>query len=168
VRAASGHPATLLPTNAIEVPPPHGAYTKAKDHGPSIAGQGRASQQKRVARVRFGSVASHPDVRDAPGMSAMPPIATQSVRRNEASRCAITGCEQMQQRSPLFGHLVGAHEQCRRPATGDRRPFGRSVARIKQRPRCSLKLLCNGQGRTTGVITVTKPQPLPCMSVFCV
>ena len=25
-----------------------------------------------------------------------------------------------------------------------------------------------GQGRTTGVITVTKPQPLSCMSVFCV
>ena len=40
------------------------------------------------AHVRFGSVASHPDLRDAPGMSAMPPIATQSVRRNEASRCA--------------------------------------------------------------------------------
>src|SRR5262249_17394727 len=30
-----------------EVPPPHGAYPKAKDHGRSIAGQGRASQQKR-------------------------------------------------------------------------------------------------------------------------
>jgi len=28
---------------------------------------------------------SHPDVRDAPGMSAMPPIPTPSVRRNEAS-----------------------------------------------------------------------------------
>jgi hypothetical protein len=39
--------------------------------------------------VRVGSVASHPDVRDAPGMSALPPKATQSVRRNEASRCAI-------------------------------------------------------------------------------
>jgi hypothetical protein len=39
----------------------------------------------------FGSVASHPDVRDARGMSAMPLIATQSVRRNEASRCAKTG-----------------------------------------------------------------------------
>ena len=37
------------------------------------------------------TIASHPDVRDAPGMSAMPPIATQSVRRNEASRCANTG-----------------------------------------------------------------------------
>src|SRR5262249_5462361 len=31
------------------------------------------------------------------------------------------------------------------------------------------KLVCNGQGRTTGVITVTKPpQTLPVMSVFCV
>src|ERR1700760_697741 len=36
----------------------------------------------------FGSVASHPNIRDARGMSAMPPIATESVRRNEASRCA--------------------------------------------------------------------------------
>src|SRR6516162_7539338 len=43
------------------------------------------------AFVGCGSIASHPDVRDAPGMSAMPPIATQSVRRNEASRCANTG-----------------------------------------------------------------------------
>src|SRR6516165_2754274 len=41
-----------------------------------------------LVNVQFGSVASHPDVRDAPGMSAMLPIATQSVRRNEASRCA--------------------------------------------------------------------------------
>jgi hypothetical protein len=40
-------------------------------------------------------------------MSAMPPIATQSVRRNEASRCAKTGCEQSQQGSRLFDDLVG-------------------------------------------------------------
>src|SRR5262249_17156305 len=33
----------------------------------------------RPVNVRFGSIASHRDVRDAPGMSAMPPIATQSV-----------------------------------------------------------------------------------------
>jgi len=46
---------------------------------------------------RCGSVASHPDVRDAAGMSAMPSIATQSVRRNEASGCANSGCEQSQQ-----------------------------------------------------------------------
>jgi hypothetical protein len=42
---------------------------------------------------RYGSVASHPDVRDAHGMSAMPPIATQSVRHNETSQCANFGLE---------------------------------------------------------------------------
>src|SRR5262245_55758266 len=62
---------------------------------------------------RDGSVASHPDVRDAAGMSAMPSIATQSVRRNEASRCATSGCEQSQQIAKLFDHLVGAGEQHR-------------------------------------------------------
>jgi len=38
--------------------------------------------------VACGLVASHPDVRDAPGMSAVPPIATQLVSHNEASQCA--------------------------------------------------------------------------------
>src|SRR5262245_2164759 len=33
-----------------EFPPPHGAYPKAKDHGSTIAGQGRTSQQKPPAR----------------------------------------------------------------------------------------------------------------------
>src|SRR5262245_40953062 len=42
-------------------PPPHGAYPKAKDRGLSIAGswsafRGRASQQKRPAHVRYGSM----------------------------------------------------------------------------------------------------------------
>src|SRR5262245_12099100 len=41
-----------------------------------------------LALVCFGSVASHPDVRDAPGMSAMPPRATASVRRNKTMLCA--------------------------------------------------------------------------------
>ena len=43
---------------------------------------------KRGVFTQPGSVASHPDVRDGPGRSAMPPIATASVRRNEALRCA--------------------------------------------------------------------------------
>src|SRR5262249_8336749 len=34
-----------------------GVNPKAKDHGSSIAGQGRASQQKRATHVRFGSAA---------------------------------------------------------------------------------------------------------------
>src|SRR5262249_39332688 len=48
-------------------------------------------------------------------MSTMPPIATQSVRRNEASRCAITGREQVQQTKRaamrLFDHVVGLQLQ---------------------------------------------------------
>src|SRR5215467_16193916 len=73
-----------------------------------------------LAEVRSGSVASHPDVRDAPGMSATPPTATRSVRRNEASRCAKTGCEQSQQTAQLFDHLVGAGEQRWRDFEGER------------------------------------------------
>src|SRR5262249_52396382 len=41
-----------------------------------------------MANVRYGSIASHRAVRHAPGMSAMPPIANQSVRRNEVTLCA--------------------------------------------------------------------------------
>src|SRR5262249_50315372 len=37
-----------------ELAPPHGAYPKARDHGLSIAGQARASQQSRAAHVRSG------------------------------------------------------------------------------------------------------------------
>ena len=65
-----------------------------------------ASQQKRTAHVRFGSVASHPDLRDAPGMSAMPPIAARSVRRNKASRCANrrhSQCSRLSYSSPRRG-----------------------------------------------------------------
>jgi hypothetical protein len=40
-------------------------------------------------------------------MSALPPIATKLVRRNEVTLCAISGCEQMQQNPCLFDHLVG-------------------------------------------------------------
>src|SRR5262249_54356320 len=35
-----------------ELAPPHGAYPKARDHGLSIAGQARASHQKRATHVR--------------------------------------------------------------------------------------------------------------------
>src|SRR5262249_50296252 len=73
-----------------------------------------ASQQKLRVDVADGSIASHRGVRNAPGMSAMPPIATQSVRRNEASRCATSGCEQPQQNSRVIrslDHLIGAGKQ---------------------------------------------------------
>ena len=38
-----------------EFAPPHGVYPKARDHGVSIAGQARASQQKAATYVRVGS-----------------------------------------------------------------------------------------------------------------
>jgi hypothetical protein len=44
-------------------------------------------------------------------MSAMPPTATESMRRNEMSLCATTGREQAQQTEQLFDHLIGAGEQ---------------------------------------------------------
>src|SRR5262245_64082780 len=79
--------------------------------GDSIAGlgsgQGLAAVRHFVSvNDRIGSVASHPDVRDAPGMSAMPSIATASVRRNKTLRCAMSGCEQSQQ----VDHLVRSEE----------------------------------------------------------
>src|SRR5262245_40819301 len=53
------------------------------------------------ASVRFGSVASHPDLRGAPGMSAMPSIATQS---------GVAMCHKptyAAQQCGLFDHLIG-------------------------------------------------------------
>src|SRR4029077_17673486 len=44
-------------------------------------------------------------------MSAMPSIATESVRRNEPTRWAITGREQSQQNLRLLDHFIGAREQ---------------------------------------------------------
>src|SRR5262245_6044876 len=44
-------------------------------------------------------------------MSAMPPIATESVRRNEPTLRAKTRREQSQQGSALFDNLVGSGEQ---------------------------------------------------------
>ena len=67
----------------------HRADPRAKDHG-SIAGQGRASQQKRPAHVRFGSIATDRHAGAARGMSALPPIATGLMRHSEASLSAIS------------------------------------------------------------------------------
>ena len=61
--------------------------------------------------VSSGSIASHRAVRNAPGMSAMPLIATQSVRRNEASQCAISRHMLCGKPAPLFDHLVSAQEE---------------------------------------------------------
>src|SRR5262249_325623 len=70
-----------------------------------------AGRDFNAAYDRSGSMASHPDVRDTPGMSAMPPEATQSVRRNKASRCAISGREQTHQQMQLVDHVVGESQQ---------------------------------------------------------
>jgi len=45
-------------------------------------------------------------------MSAMPPIAIQSVRRNEASRCAHNDRMQRSKKAVLFDRFVGPHKQC--------------------------------------------------------
>ena len=47
----------------------------------SIAGRSRASQQKRLAYVRFGSIATNRHDRDARPMSASPPILSVFIRR---------------------------------------------------------------------------------------
>src|SRR5215472_15272414 len=89
LRARRERPRSHAAEKRDELAPFHGGYPRPTDHELRIAGlewiSERASQQKAVPLVRVGSVASHPDLRDAPGMSAMPPITTQSVRRNEAS-----------------------------------------------------------------------------------
>jgi Tfp pilus assembly protein PilV len=53
-RAASGHAAATTP-NSVNSRRLMGAHPKAKDRRISIAGQDRASQQKRTVHVRFGS-----------------------------------------------------------------------------------------------------------------
>jgi hypothetical protein len=74
-----------------------------------------ASQQKLAANDRFGSIASDQDSPDPACMSALSPIATKLVRRNEVTLCANCCREQMQQNDILlFDHLVGAREQRRR------------------------------------------------------
>jgi hypothetical protein len=39
------------------------------------------------------------------------PIATEIWRRGESTWCAISGCEQLQQGSPLFDQFIGRYEQ---------------------------------------------------------
>src|SRR5262245_36925521 len=48
-------------------------------------------------------------------MSAVPPIASELM----LTRCAISGCEQSQQRVKLFDHLVGAGEKGRRDSEAE-------------------------------------------------
>ena len=53
-------------------------------------------------------------------MSALPPTATKSLPRNETSRRAITGREQMRQIEPLFDHLIGAADKRQRHVEAER------------------------------------------------
>jgi hypothetical protein len=83
-RAASGHAATPLPRSAMNSRRLIGLTPRPRiTDKSSIAGQGRASQQKRPAHVRSGSFASLRYTRAARGMSVMPPIATKLVPRND-------------------------------------------------------------------------------------
>src|SRR2546429_605772 len=50
--------------------------------------QGPASQKKRPAHVRYGSISTLLAETTRPFMSAMPPIATKAVSRSETSLCA--------------------------------------------------------------------------------
>src|SRR5262249_384736 len=75
-RAASGH-AAALPSSAMNLRRLMGLslQPRLRVRGYHIRGDAYcAPQQISAAHVGLGSVASHPDVRDAPGMSAMPPI----------------------------------------------------------------------------------------------
>jgi hypothetical protein len=67
-----------------------------------------------LAYVRFGSISTFLAEATRPFMSAMPPIATKPVGRNETSRCANSRPEQVQQRAwrltTLFVLLARADE----------------------------------------------------------
>ena len=77
VRTTSGYTAA---EKCDEFPPPHGAYPKAKDYRSSIAGQGRASQQKRPLNVGYGSFATEAVGATTRCMSALPRKRTNTTR----------------------------------------------------------------------------------------
>jgi hypothetical protein len=90
---------------------PHGAYPKARDQGQSIAGRGRASQQKRAAQVWSGSSASFEAssraVRYYPERRHL--LALQYLSQRANSRSA----------SLLFDHVVGPELDCSRKIDAD-------------------------------------------------
>jgi hypothetical protein len=69
-RTASGHVAAVPPTSVMNSRR-FIADPKPKDHR-SIAGQGRASQQKRSTLVRYGSISTHAVETRRPCLSASP------------------------------------------------------------------------------------------------
>src|ERR1700730_7516673 len=74
-RAARGHAAATTQNSVMNSRRLMGAHPKAKDRGISIAGQDRASQQKRTVHVRFGSIATEEAEAARPRMSALRPKA---------------------------------------------------------------------------------------------
>src|SRR5258708_7365024 len=83
---------------------------------PQIAAESySANQIIQCVFTQRGSFASRRYAPDALGMSAMPPLATRSVPRNEPSRCASSGREQMQKmqvhNSYLLNNLIGNRKQ---------------------------------------------------------
>jgi hypothetical protein len=60
-----------------------------------------------AADVGYGSNSTELSEAAHPSMSAIPPISTVSSTHWCPSRSAKSGCEQLQQDSPLFDHLVG-------------------------------------------------------------
>src|SRR5262249_44091436 len=74
LRPCRERPCCRAADKADEVPPPHGAYPKAKDHGLSIAGL-RAGSGPCIA-VRSGSQAAPPTEPAPPAMTGSPPKQT--------------------------------------------------------------------------------------------
>jgi len=65
-----------------------------------------AGHKPKSGHVSSGSFASDQDSPDLARMSALPPITTKLVRRNEVTLCARSGCEQPQQIAQLFDHSI--------------------------------------------------------------
>src|SRR5262249_3703248 len=84
-----------------ELAPSHGAHPRPGSR-PSIAGQARASQQKRAAHVRSGSFTSLWLLRSTVRMSASHPKATESLRSSEMTLSATSGPEQVQQTEQAY------------------------------------------------------------------
>src|SRR5262245_27838997 len=114
-RAASGHVAAAPPMSVVMKSRRFRAsYSRASDRKNSIPLRRQETAALRnfdPVYVSVGSIASHPDVRDAPGMSAIPPIATHrcvaTKRRNVLTSDICTAAN-----LSLFDHLVSAAEQC--------------------------------------------------------
>src|SRR5262249_30647164 len=95
-----------------EVPPPHGADPKAKDHGLTIADQGGASQQEAVTSVRCGSIAPQAISASRHHMSAL-------LRKRTSSRHFDLSalCQKQSFRETSFSHSINISGDVFRPTT---------------------------------------------------